>query len=310
MLRSALSRPLLVAAICCAMAGMAAVIAHAAATLDPGAVGRTLLGALNQERARAGTPPLALQPALERVAQARAEEIGRHGSLSDERGQEETTRRRMEAAGYRAAEWVESAVSSTDEVTALVSTWRRQSGDTYRQVMGVDYRDFGIGVGRLDGAPLYTFLFAAPEGEYFARRTSALRDLRAVRTAIRARVNGERARVESPPLAESAELDRAAQAHAEDMLARGYFEHESPERHTVRERAQSAGYRWRAVGENIALGQLTADEVMDSWMKSPEHRENILDPEYRDLGVGLALGESKKGFRVLWVQTFGRRQKN
>jgi uncharacterized protein YkwD len=64
------------------------------------------------------------------------------------------------------------------------------------------------------------------------------------------------------------------------------------------------------VGENIALGQLTVDEVMDSWMKSPEHRENILDRDYRDLGVGLALGESRAGFRTLWVQTFGRRARD
>src|SRR5262249_22009106 len=107
--------------------------------------------------------------------------------------------------------------------------------------------------------------------------------------------------------AESAELDHAAQHHAEDMLARGYFEHTSPDGDTVRERTHDYGYRWRAVGENIALGQLTVDQAMDSWMKSPEHRDNILDGEYRDLGVGLAMGESRKGFRILWVQVFGRR---
>lgn len=288
--------------------GLSALLSMAFAAPDPAAVRRTLLAALDQERARAGAPALALHPALERVAQARAEEIGRHGSLSDDRGQEERTRRRLEAAGYRAEEWVESAVSSTDEVSALVRTWRRQSGETYRQVMGLDYRDVGIGVGRLDGAPLYTFLFAAPEREYFARRTAALHDLGAVRAAVRARVDAERSKAGLAPLAERPELDRAAQAHAEDMLARGYFEHASPEGRTVRERSLAYGYRWRAVGENIALGQLTVDEVMDSWMKSPEHRENILDPEYRDLGVGLALGESRKGFRILWVQTFGRRR--
>jgi uncharacterized protein YkwD len=289
------------------LAGLLGLLSMAYTTLDPAAVRRSLLEALNEERARAGTPPLALQPALERVAQLRADEIAGHGSLSDERGHEERTRRQLEAAGYRAQEWVESAVSSTDEVAAFVRTWRRQSGETYRQVMGPDFRDLGVGVGRLDGAPLYTLLFAAPEREYYARRTSALCDQGAVRAAVRARVNAERARAGLPPLAESIELDRAAQQHAEDMLARGYFEHTSPEGDTVRERAHDHGYRWRAVGENIALGQLTVDQAMDSWMKSPEHRDNILDREYRDLGVGIALGESRKGFRVLWVQTFGRR---
>jgi uncharacterized protein YkwD len=309
MRRSAVSPALLLAGLLgpspIAHAGQALRAADPA--LNPAAVRQALWTALNQERTRAGSPPFVLQPELERAAQARAEEIGRHGSLSDERGQEERTRRRLEATGYRAQEWVESAVSSTDDIAALVRTWQRQSGGTYGQVMAADYRDLGIGVGRLDGAPLYTMLFAAPEREYFRRRTAALRDLAAVRAAIRARTNAERARAGRAPLAASPDLDRAAQAHAEDMLARGYFEHESPERKTVRERARGQGYDWRAVGENIALGQLTVDEVMDSWMKSPEHRENILDRDYRDLGVGLALGDTRKGFRVLWVQTFGRR---
>lgn len=283
-------------------------LALAAPALDPAAARQALWAALNQERARSGAPPLALQPALDRVAQTRAEEIARHGSLSDERGQEDRTRRLMEAAGYRAQEWVESSISSTDDLPSLVRALRRQSGGTYRQVMGPDFRDLGIGVGRLDGAPLFTLLFAAPENEYFQRRTAALRDLSAVRAAVRARTNAERARAGLPSLVDSPDLDRAAQAHAEDMLRRGYFEHESPEGKTVRERARAQGYDWRAIGENIALGQLTVDEVMDSWMKSPEHRENILDHDVRDLGVGLALGEGRQGFRVLWVQVFGRRK--
>ena len=309
MRRPAASPALLLAGLIGLLAAAPPVPAAESRASDPAAVRQALWAALNQERARSGAPPLALQPALERVAQARAEEIGRHGSLSGERGEEERTRRLLEAAGYRAEEWVESTVSSTDDLAALVRTWRRQSGGTYRQVMGADYRDLGIGVGRLDGAPLYTLLFAVPEREYFQRRTAALRDLVAVRAAVRARTNAERAKAGLAPLAAAPELDRAAQVHAEDMLRRGYFEHESPEGKTVRERARAEGYDWRAIGENIALGQLTVDEVMDSWMKSPEHRENILDRDYRDLGVGLALGESRKGFRVLWVQTFGRRMR-
>lgn len=292
------------------LAGLVGPLAGAVATPSPDATAarQALWAALNEERARSGAPPLALQPALARVAQTRAEEIAHHGSLSGERGADDRTRRLMEAAGYRAQEWVESSISSTDDPASLVRTLRRQSGGTYRQLMGPDFRDLGIGVGRLDGAPLYTLLFAAPENEYFTRRTAALRDLSAVRAAVRARTNAERAKAGLPPLIDSPDLDRAAQTHAEDMLRRGYFEHESPEGKTVRQRARSQGYDWRAIGENIALGQLTVDEVMDGWMKSPEHRANILDPDVRDLGVGLALGEGREGFRILWVQVFGRRK--
>ena len=92
------------------------------------------------------------------------------------------------------------------------------------------------------------------------------------------------------------------------MLARAYFAHESPEGKTVRERSRDAGYDWRAIGENIAEGQLSVAEVMDTWMHSPGHRRNILDRDFRELGVGLALGRSGDGWQVEWVQTFGAKQ--
>jgi len=92
------------------------------------------------------------------------------------------------------------------------------------------------------------------------------------------------------------------------MLARRYFAHESPKGETVRERSRAAGYDWRAIGENIAEGQLSVNEVMDTWMHSPPHRKNILDPNYKELGVGLALGRSGNDWKVEWVQTFGTKR--
>jgi uncharacterized protein YkwD len=89
------------------------------------------------------------------------------------------------------------------------------------------------------------------------------------------------------------------------MLRRGYFEHKSPDGTTVRERSKAAGYNWRSIGENIAEGQLSVAEVVDTWMNSPGHRRNLLDPGFRELGVGLALGNGRGGYRVLWVQNFG-----
>ncbi|HEY2292131.1 MAG TPA: CAP domain-containing protein, partial [Thermoanaerobaculia bacterium] len=77
---------------------------------------------------------------------------------------------------------------------------------------------------------------------------------------------------------------------------------------TVRERARAAGYDWRAIGENIAEGQLSVDEVMSTWMHSPPHRKNILDRDFKELGVGLALGRSGNEWQVEWVQTFGTKR--
>ncbi|HSG41107.1 MAG TPA: CAP domain-containing protein, partial [Thermoanaerobaculia bacterium] len=60
-------------------------------------------------------------------------------------------------------------------------------------------------------------------------------------------------------------------------------------------------------GENIAEGQLSVGEVMDTWMRSPGHRSNILDKSFKELGVGLAMGRSGGTHRVLWAQNFGAR---
>jgi uncharacterized protein YkwD len=89
------------------------------------------------------------------------------------------------------------------------------------------------------------------------------------------------------------------------MLSRSYFAHKSPEGRSVRDRAENAGYTWRAIGENIAEGQSSVDEVMDTWMNSPGHRRNILDPAFKELGVGIALGKSRGNYRILWAQAFG-----
>ena len=76
----------------------------------------------------------------------------------------------------------------------------------------------------------------------------------------------------------------------------------------MRERARDAGYDWRAIGENIAEGQTSVEEVMDTWMHSPGHRRNILDPDFKELGIGLAFGNSAGGWRVEWAQAFGTRK--
>jgi uncharacterized protein YkwD len=118
-------------------------------------------------------------------------------------------------------------------------------------------------------------------------------------------VNAERAKAQIRPLLLEPRLSSAAQHHARDMFTRGYFAHASPEGKTVRQRADAASYRWHAIGENIAEGQLSVEQVVKAWMESPEHRRNILDRDFIHMGLGLALGDTAKGFRVEWVQTFG-----
>lgn len=265
-----------------------------------------LLRLINAERQRAGAPPLRLSGPLTRAAEEHAAEVVRRGSL--ETGSTEDMHRRLKRVGYQAHSWTERLATTPDDPATLLRDWRRRDAGGYRELLGSEVRDLGIGLGRLRGTPLYVFLYAVPEGDWFARGTSGVRDLDRVRAEMLARVNAERKKAGAPPLRSNSRLDLAAQRHAEDMLARSYFAHGSPEKKTVRERATAADYDWRLIGENIAEGQLSIDEVMETWMNSPGHRKNILNPDFRELGVGLALGRSGGGrHRILWAQAFGTR---
>jgi uncharacterized protein YkwD len=99
-------------------------------------------------------------------------------------------------------------------------------------------------------------------------------------------VNEHRARRGCPPLVWDAAAVRAAQAHTDDMVRRGYFSHVSPEGGNVGTRVTAAGGRWRAVAENIASGQPTAETVVRGWLSSQGHRANIENCVYTRQGVG------------------------
>ncbi|HEV7517799.1 MAG TPA: CAP domain-containing protein, partial [Thermoanaerobaculia bacterium] len=99
-------------------------------------------------------------------------------------------------------------------------------------------------------------------------------------------------------------LDAVAQEHAQDMLTRAYYDHDTPEGLTPRRRVEATGYLAHKVGENIAEGQFSVDEVMSGWLGSSGHRRNLMDPDFTDLGVGLAVGRFEDRLRILWVQEF------
>lgn len=283
--------------------------AGGAAPHDGAAAARqSLLRELNEERERSGSPPFRLVERLTEAAQEHAEELSRRGSVRLGRGSEDRIAELFRQVGYEAHAWAEGVVATGASPGGLVSEWRRESWDLYQRVMKDEYLDVGIGVSRLGSQALYTLLFAVPRGEHFSRTTAGLADLEAVRAAVLERVNRARRQGGLAPLKPNERLDRAAQRHAQDMFERAYFQHESPEGATMRDRIEATGYRARIVGENLAFGQTSAEEVVDGWLKSPGHRRNILENKFREMGLGIALGRDGKGrYRVVWVQSFGAR---
>ncbi|SFL03897.1 CAP domain-containing protein [Streptomyces pini] len=113
-------------------------------------------------------------------------------------------------------------------------------------------------------------------------------------------VNLERAEAGCRPVTADPELAELAGDFSRDMADRGFFSHTGPDGDTPWDRAEAAGID-NLGGENIARGQADAQAVMDAWMDSPGHRANILNCDYRTLGVGAHFAEGGPW----WTQNFG-----
>jgi uncharacterized protein YkwD len=112
-----------------------------------------------------------------------------------------------------------------------------------------------------------------------------------VRAATLCLINAQRTRNGDQPLTENVMLDRAAELHSLDMAKRQYFEHDDPDGVGPDARIMRQGYPPILVGENLAWAELdksTPAHIVTLWMNSPGHRANILEPKYREIGIGMA----------------------
>lgn len=119
--------------------------------------------------------------------------------------------------------------------------------------------------------------------------------------AILLLVNNERSKQGLNKLTLSDTLTPIATLKSKDMADKNYFSHTSPTYGSPFEMLQKYGVSYKSAGENIAAGQKTANEVMNSWMNSSGHRANILNSKYTELGVGYYVGGS---YGTYWTQMF------
>ncbi|MEP6801649.1 MAG: CAP domain-containing protein [Acidobacteriota bacterium] len=287
-----------------AVAVSAAALARPAGPQDEfDAIRSAFLERINSGRAASGLPPLRLVPLLATIAQNRAAAVVRDGAHPEESAHTDSAA--ASRSGYEARVLAEVFLQADGDIETVL-TGAELDPAFAEEVRRGDLRDLGVGVSRLDDVPLYVFLFARAWPDFFADRTLELSDLGAVRAALLARVNRERAAAGLPAVRPQPLLDETALRHARDMLARSYYGHDSPEGTTALDRSKKAGYKPRYIGENVARGQYSADEVMDGWMGSEVHREHILGKLFSEIGSGVAIGKNANGYQVLWVQCFGR----
>jgi hypothetical protein len=107
------------------------------------------------------------------------------------------------------------------------------------------------------------------------------------------------------PLKLNAQLNTAAEQKARHMFAQNYWAHVAPDGTTPWVFIKDSGYQYLYAGENLARGFNTGPEVVDAWMNSPTHKENMLSPYYTDIGFAVLPGTLTGSDTVLVVQMFG-----
>jgi len=143
-------------------------------------------------------------------------------------------------------------------------------------------------------------LTSEPEDSAEKAETRAARPSKTVIAMLNA-VNRVRRKYGRRSLRLNGRLMAAAQRHSRDMARHKRMSHRGSNGSSLGDRTRKQGYSG-GIAENVAYGQNTVRDVMVSWMKSPGHRRNLLNPKYKALGVGYA-----KNGRWYWTQVFGSR---
>jgi uncharacterized protein YkwD len=106
------------------------------------------------------------------------------------------------------------------------------------------------------------------------------------------------------PLTLNGTLTHVALRYAQDMATYGYMSHTGHDGSSPAARVSRSGYRWSEVGENLASGIMTPEEVVAGWLQSPDHCANLMDPLFTQVGLGFAVAVHRDA-GVYWAMEFG-----
>lgn len=155
----------------------------------------------------------------------------------------------------------------------------------------------------------FLFLFAAPLLQNLVQTGSVLgRSSQISAQALLDATNGARDKQGIAGLVANQQLGAAAQLKAQDMLENQYWAHVSNKGTEPWHWVEESGYKYAVAGENLAKNFSTADAVVTAWMSSPEHRKNMLDTAYNDVGFAIAEGELQGRPATIVVAMYGAEQ--
>lgn len=142
--------------------------------------------------------------------------------------------------------------------------------------------------------------------EMYGRRALAPPTLDPVLQRVLDLLNAARRQAGLQPLTASGSLQATATNYSRVLAVQGRIDHTGPDGATMTDRITASGYAWSLSAENLAAGQPTPDAVFASWINSPAHRANILNPTLRDIGIGYThLNNDSSGYFDYWVLEFG-----
>ena len=287
--------------------GLAGIV-FAAAEPARGELIEGVLERVNSERFVTGAEPLVRWEALERAALAKASGIADEAaSFPGARPAHITSMAELDdlpghlrAAGFEARQASAHVVIADRPLTVedLVDGEPALRAD----LLDPKLRQVGLGVVRQDRLEILVAIVALSKEFDFVSLTDGLDDAEEVRAELLRLTNDARRTRKRRPLRRDRCLERAAQSYADRMLSEGFYGHLSPEGNDVAFRVRAGGCPRAHVGENLARGQTSASQAVEGWLDSPGHRDNLLQPDFRRVGFGMALGRKADEYWIVWVQ--------
>ncbi|MDA0663374.1 MAG: CAP domain-containing protein [Proteobacteria bacterium] len=257
------------------IAAVAVLAGHAAFAADQPA---DALARINAFRIEHDLKPLRMEARLAIMARDQARDMIEKQYFGTRSPAGKSLKTRLADAGYayrQAAQQV--AVGFADGRTVVENLIRR--GDSRQVLLNTALTETGIGYANRGGGALdhyWVITLAEPTQQAGA---DWQRDILRLVNRYRAANSLQAVQLDEA-------LNRFAQGHADDMAARDYFDHVTPNGRTVGDRATAAGYPWQAIMENLAAGQQDPAEVVAGWIGSPPHRRAMLAPDIVDAGIG------------------------
>lgn len=249
-------------------------------------------GALNEARGRgcAGHPGPARPLVSDAKLDAAARFLAQNVQPGDALGQ----------AGYRATRWALVSMGGAVGARAIAD---QVAKNFCAHLVNPEFAEIGIHRRANQTWIVFAAPFAPPAAADAAGVARRVLDL-VNEARAQARVCGDAPFAAAGPLRLNGTLSRAAAVHSADMAGKGFFSHDGSDGSSVLVRTTRVGYVGRMVGENIASGQTTPEAAVESWVKSPPHCANLMNPKFSEMGVAFVVNPASQ-MGIYWTQVFG-----